>query len=302
MRIWPLLAYAGLYGAALATLARRPGFRPAEPVLVLLILGIGFSALAWWSTRGIEPRPAPVRLPRREGATMLACLVPLTAFITWGLPAIRTHTPAGWPSELAVLGAKLAMFVAIPLWFWSRLFGYRAGDLLGLRQGLAGHWRPALVLGAGIVVFQAVLGRARAELPGVTPDGVTVLAFGAGFAWLLLDVGAVEEVPFRVLLQHRLAAWGRSDFLALVGMALIFGLAHAPGLYLRPELTGEGLGADPSLPQAVAYSVAYTSAAGLYLGVLWLRTRNLWVVAVVHAAQDWLPTVLDGLKDGYFGA
>ncbi len=65
---------------------------------------------------------------------------------------------------------------------------------------------------------------------------------------------------------------------------------------------GEGVGTSPSLLLATSYSIVYTSVSGLYLGVLWLRTRNLWVVAVVHAAQDWLPTVLDSLRKGYLGA
>jgi len=124
----------------------------------------------------------------------------------------------------------------------------------------------------------------------------------AGYVWLVLDVGVVEEVCFRGFLQTRLAAWAGSQLAGLVAMALLFGLAHAPGFYLRPALSGEHVGTHPSLLLAVGYSVVYTSAAGLLYGVLWLRTRNLWVVVLVHAAQDWLPAVASALRRGFLGA
>lgn len=302
MRAWPLFIYAALYALCLTALWRREGLDPVEPLVVLVTIGIGFSALAWWTTRGLLPRPATVRVPRREGPAILAYLALLTVFITWGLPAVRSLAAPGWPAECLVLAAKLVTFIALPVWLWQRLFGYSLATLLGLRDGLAGHWRPTLVMVGAIVLFQAVVGRARAELPGLHPTGLTALAFVGGFAWLVIDVGAVEEVPFRALLQRRLAAWLDSDLFALVAMAVLFGLAHAPGLYLRPQLTGEAVGVHPSLLLAAGYSIVYTSVGGLYLGVLWLRTRNLWVVALVHAAQDWLPTVLDSLRTGYFGA
>lgn len=151
-----------------------------------------------------------------------------------------------------MLAAKLSAFVALPIWIWRRRFGYSVADLLPLRDGLRGHWRPTLVLSGAIVLFQALLGRARPPGPG------------------------------------------------RCGPPLRAGPRARP--HLRPELMGEGVGTSPSLLLATSYSIVYTSVSGLYLGVLWLRTRNLWVVAVVHAAQDWLPTVLDSLRKGYLGA
>jgi uncharacterized protein len=83
----------------------------------------------------------------------------------------------------------------------------------------------------------------------------------------MIEVGVVKEFFFRVLLQERLAAvlpppWGR-----LVIAAVLFGLVHAPGFYLRPADTQEALGAHPSLLMAIGYSIVMTSLAGLFLGV-----------------------------------
>ncbi len=303
MRSWPVVAYAVLYAVALLALVRFEGLDPTEPLFVLATFGVGMSGLAWWATRGLVPRPAPVRAPRREAAAVLLYLFLLSGLITWGLPAVRGLAPAGWSSELLVLLAKTIAFLVIPWLAWRHLLGYRDLALFDLRLGLEGHWRPALVMTIAVIAFQLAFGRAGRELSALHPAPATLaLALCGSFAWLLLDVGFIEEVPFRGLCQTRLAAWAGSEAAGLVAAALCFGLAHAPGLYLRPGLTGEAVGGHPSLLRAVGSSIVVTSVSGLMYGVLWLRTRNLWVVAIVHAAQDLLPTAVDALRQGFPGA
>lgn len=303
MRAWPLAAYAVVYTLALLALTLIEGRSPVEPLFVLFTYGLGMSGLAWWSTRGLEPRLTPVRAPRRELQVTLGYLLVLAAFITWGLPGVRSTFPGGWQAELAVLLAKVAFFILLPYLLWRRVFGYRLAELVDLRSGLKGHWRPTLVMAGAVLGLQAFFGRALRDWHTVASGPTTVgLAAAAALLWLILDVGFVEETPFRALLQTRLAAATRSEAAGIVGMALAFGLAHAPGLYLRPELMGEAVGSHPSLLHAVSYSVALTSLSGFLYGVLWWRTRNLWVVAIVHAAQDWLPTLVDTLRSGVLGA
>ncbi len=304
MRARPLVAYAILYAITLASLARFEALNPAEPLAILGIIGVGFSGLAWWTTRGLVPRAAPVHAPRREGLAALGYLAALAVFITWVLPAVRTLLPPGWPAELLVLVTKLAVFVATPIALWHRTFGYPVTDLFDIRSGLAGgHWRPTVLLAVAIILFQALASQAGNTIAASDASAFTlVLVLLAGFVWLVAAVGVVEEVAFRGFLQTRLAAWASSELTGLVAAALLFGLAHAPGLYLRPALTGEHVGTHPSLLMAVGYSIVYTSVAGLFYGVLWLRTRNLWVVALVHAAQDLLPAVATTLRQGYPGA
>jgi membrane protease YdiL (CAAX protease family) len=48
---------------------------------------------------------------------------------------------------------------------------------------------------------------------------------------------------------------------------------------------------------AVCYSIVITSVAGVFLGVLWARTRNLILVMAVHAAGDWLPNLVPTIKN-----
>lgn len=52
----------------------------------------------------------------------------------------------------------------------------------------------------------------------------------------------------------------------------------------------------PTLDAAIAYNILMTSLARLYLGVLWMRTRNFRVVVLVHGAMDLLPNLVPRAK------
>jgi membrane protease YdiL (CAAX protease family) len=53
----------------------------------------------------------------------------------------------------------------------------------------------------------------------------------------------------------------------------------------------EGLGANPSALNALAYSVVVLAPSGILFGVIWGRTRNLFAAIIVHAAGDLLPNL-----------
>ena len=157
--------------------------------------------------------------------------------------------------------------------------------------------RPALWMSLAVLLMQSFLGRGLHDIRSAhLPVWVIVLAAPLSFAWLAIEVGVVEEFFFRVLLQQRLAALLRSSWGGLVLAALLFGLVHAPGFYLRTAATQESLGPHPSLLMAVGYSIVMTSLAGLFVGVLWMRTRNFAVVIIVHAAGDLLPNLVPLVK------
>jgi membrane protease YdiL (CAAX protease family) len=126
--------------------------------------------------------------------------------------------------------------------------------------------------------------------------GTLIWGLPLAFVWLALEAGVVEEFFFRCLLQSRLSAALQSELGGIVVMAMLFGLMHAPGLYLRTAVTQEGLSPHPSLWVAVGYSIVITSVAGFLFGVLWARTRNFAVIVVVHAAADLLPDFLPTLR------
>jgi membrane protease YdiL (CAAX protease family) len=114
------------------------------------------------------------------------------------------------------------------------------------------------------------------------------------FIWIALEAGLAEEFLFRAVLQTRLAAVLRSEVGAVALGALIFALAHVPGLYLRGAPGVDGYSTD--LLQVVAFTIATLSPIAVLFGVLWTRTRSLLLVLLLHAVVDFLPNLAEFLE------
>ena len=50
----------------------------------------------------------------------------------------------------------------------------------------------------------------------------------------------------------------------------------------------EGLGEHPDALTAAAYTIGVQSVAAFFLGIVWMRTRSLPAMIVIHAATDLL--------------
>jgi membrane protease YdiL (CAAX protease family) len=237
-----------------------------------------------------------VRRPAAETGTLLAYLFVIAGFLTWGLEALGKISAMPRVHETAVLVSKVAVFVAVPAALMAALHGYRFSDWARIsfdRMHVRAAWRMA----AAMVIFQAVFGRGLVDIQRAGIGiGLLLAAVPAVFAWLLIEVGLVEEFFFRVLLQSRLAALLKSEVGGVVVASLLFGLAHAPGLYFRTSRTMEALGPNPPWYMAVGYSIVVTSVAGFFLGTLWARTKNLGLVMFVHAAGDLLQGIVPALQ------
>jgi membrane protease YdiL (CAAX protease family) len=302
--------FAAVYAASLAHLNGLGAFPVEEALAILVIVGFGFSFLAWVTTIGVTPAPLAVRAPAAEAAVALV----LVAGLAFYLVAVRSAADGIVPGaaqggddlahEAWKLALKLAAFVVVPLFAFRFLFnatwaefGLTAASwrrLLG-RDGLA-----VLIIGVAVIAFQYAAGKAAEPFrEGKYAADALQVGLPLAFAWLVFEVGLVEEFFFRAVLQERLSAFLRSDVAGLFLMALIFGLVHAPGIVLRGAGIDEGLGTNPAVLTAVAYTVAVHAVAAFMFGILWLRTRNLLAVMLVHAALDLLSNAPDLL--GAFG-
>jgi uncharacterized protein len=291
-----LVAYLAMYAGILLAMRRAASFDIAEPLTVLTILGVGFSLAAWLLTIGVRPLDYPIFKPKSELTAVAVYLVPVVAFATWGLDLLHRYVPADPENAVAILAAKLVVFVVLPAVIMQMQFGY------GLRHLVPISVRTRYVivmLGISLLLlaFQAMLGRGLRDIASAhLPPALLWYGVLLTFIWSALEAGVVEEFFFRVLLQTRLSTVLQSELGAIVLMSVIFGLAHAPGLYLRTVVTQEGLPPHPSLLMAIGYSIVITSVAGFFLGVLWARTRNFAVVVGVHAMGDLLPNVIPTLR------
>ena len=139
------------------------------------------------------------------------------------------------------------------------------------------------------ICFQAVFGRGLATLGQLAPTVATLAwAIPACWLWQTIEAGLCEEFLFRRVLQQKLYEAGGSQVAAIALTSLLFGLAHAPGLYLRGASLLEGV-ADPTPGWAVAYSIVMVAPAGIAFGVIWARTRSLWLLVPLHGTVDLLP-------------
>ena len=268
---------------------------------VFFIPGVVFSLIAW-----LLLRDKRVVLPRAAIKNELWILIALVAwmilYISWGARFINQFMPDSWMANekinsFIIIVRKLLVFVAVP-WLVYRSLGFTGEDFgakntlvkLFSRKGLF----VFIVLGGAAVLFQFFLSNGSKPVRnGEFSFQQLAVGLPVCFLWLFIEAGLVEEFFYRVILQSRLTILLKSPTGGIVITALIFGLSHAPGLYLRGA---ESEGVDEQLPFLFwsAYTIAYMSVASIFLGIVWQRTRNLWLIMAIHAMLNLLPNV------GYF--
>lgn len=301
------VGFAAIYAASLMHLSRVSAFPLEEALAILVIVGIGFSFLAWVTTIGVTPQPLNVKAPVGEAVVALV-LVALLAMHLVGVKSWADELVPGaghggndLAHEAWVLALKLAAFVLIPLLVFRTVFGATWADFgltaASYRRLIGRDGLTVIVIGVAVIAFQYAAGSAAAPFrEGKYAADALQLGLPLAFAWLVFEVGLVEEFFFRAVLQERLSALFKSDIAGLCVMAVIFGLVHAPGMVLRGAGVIEGLGANPDMLTAAAYTIAVQAVAAFMFGILWLRTRNLLAVMLVHAAMDLLSNASDLLN------
>lgn len=295
-----------LYAGSFTVLLQNKNFDPVGAVIVLVLFGIIFPALAWLATRRAVSLTISVHPSGREILVLAGCAVALSIYLIGGPQWIDQQLPQAWIDSaqikfFATLAKKLVVFALLPFAIFRFAFGYRLRDFgiqrEGLRALVGNHLPVVLVIGGALLAFQYFLGGGAAPIRQ-GKFTATQLLFGLPlcFGWLVVEVGLVEEFFFRALVQSRFAAWFKSEVSGVVMMSLIFGLAHAPGFIFRQAGTIEGLGANPGAADAIAYSIAVLAVSGILFGVIWARTKNLFALMLLHAAGDLLPNFADFMK------
>lgn len=274
-------------------------YSPAEPLFMLAIFGVALPSVAFILCRGIEPLRVVASGNRREIVATFALVLLVVLYLVWGsnwidatVYAVLEETPRF--EFFLTIAKKVLFFVVIPYAVLSTSFGYRWRDfgfVLPLKNALTPRvLRLIVVFFLLYLAIQFLVGQAaRPVFRGDFPTLAVMIGGVLLYATLIIEVGLVEEFFFRAVVQTRLAAWLKSEAGAVVLTALIFGLAHAPGLYLRGAGAVTALGATPNLLAVVAYSIAVLSLAGLAFGVIWAKTRNIYAVILIHAWVDTLP-------------
>lgn len=282
------LMFVAIYAVALAVLV--VGGRPLGDVIgALVILGVLLPLVALAATARMPP-PEPSQ-PWRHGDALL--VIGLLAWIVLFLlvkgPLLAMLLPADPDPRLhesVNTLLKLFAFVLVP---WLVLRRRGLGWASGGRPTAPGRRLMVafVVMALAALAVQALLGsQFKRLLAGDFTTAQIALGGALCFAWMSLEAGVVEEFFFRWFLQGRLAAWAGSEVSGIFLSALIFGLAHAPGILLRGAGVDEGLGDSPGMVTTLAYVIATQGVAGLSFGVLWSRTRSFVLVVLLHGFFD----------------
>jgi membrane protease YdiL (CAAX protease family) len=252
---WPDLGRALVPIGLLAIGAAVPALR--LPVLALLVVGT-FVAIA---------RDAPVRWA-------WAGAVPVAVSLAWG----------AWPAPLAAADGRDCADPASPIAAWRAaeavvvlvVLGLLAIRLGATRTSLWLRWPARSVVRLAVAGFLVTGPLALIVGPGLAgpffgPIAYDVTVLGAVVPALVFALanGVMEEVAYRgALMGWSARVMGVGP--ALVGQAVVFGLAHS--------------GADvveAPIPLMVAMGVG-----GLAAGIVTVRTRSLLLPIAIHVGLD----------------
>ena len=295
-----VVAFLVLWGGSTAYLGLT-GADWVFPFVALGIFGIGLSAIAWATTRGAAPPAIEVSHPARESLAVLAYLALYSvAFLGFGMTALRSAFPAGQLQDTVVFAAKLGVHVVLPALLLVAL-GVRLAPILraGVRPMV--FWRTLIIPGVIILGLLSVVSPSLSQVAALRPCAATLAwTVPASFVWIAIEAGLNEEFLYRAVLQARLSAWFGSAWTGVAVTSVLFGLAHAPGLFLRGGPEVDGWSTDPL--QVIAFTIATLAPLSLFLGFVYARTRSLLLVVLLHGLIDFLPHLPDFISTWARGA
>lgn len=281
--------YALLWSAATAYLYATGGDWTSG-VFILAIFGLGLSGVAWLLTRGAAAPRIDVEHPRIEaGAVLIYLVLYAVLFLGFGMSWARQAVPAGPAQESLVLALKLAVHVVLPAILLVAM-GAKLGPITQLGLKARKFWRTLLVMGLIILGLVCVITPSLKQISGIPPTfNIMIWAMPLGYLWMTMEAGVTEEFLFRAVAQTRFTAWLNSAWAGVILTSIIFGLAHAPGLFMRGGPGVDGWSTDPL--QVIAHTIAVLSPIGLLFGLIYARTKSLLLVILLHGLVDWLPNL-----------
>lgn len=184
------------------------------------------------------------------------------------------------------LGRFLASAVIVT--FYAKVFELKR---FGIKKE---NFLKGLVTG-GFLFFVVIVNlimtiQEAAEYPAVTPS--LYLIFMVVIEQLF--VGVFEEFLFRGLilntLLEKMGSQRKGRILSIILSSVLFGLVHLLNLFENPNMIN-----------ATISQVFYSAFIGIFLGALYVRAGNIWVVVVYHAMVNLageLPVIFYDLPAG----
>ena len=292
-----VVGFMAIYFGNLLLAAKLNLFDTGEVLSVFFIIGVVFSVVSYYLTKNSTPITERSGYRKNEIYVLAGLLIFVSITLIFGNNIIFTGSAnPGKTKEAATLLRKVLIFVVIPFIIYRQLFRFGLTDF-----GLSTRWKLVftgrnllifIVISSMFVLLNYFAGNgAKPIREGLFSTTQLLTAAPLLFLWLIIEVGLVEEFFFRGMLQNRLAVFLKSEVGAICITALAFGIVHAPGMYFRGAGVIEGLGSSPSFFIVISYCIAIQAVPGLFLGIIWSKTRNLWLLMAIHAMIDLVPSL-----------
>jgi CAAX amino terminal protease family. len=150
----------------------------------------------------------------------------------------------------------------------------------GFAKGILLGWYAVLFIVLNII--SGVSGMFSAESELLNPSALTI----AAFALYCFLIGFFEEFLVRGIilnmLLNRCGGTKKGMYASVVLSGAIFGFVHLFNLLKTPDMI------VATLTQAV-----YATFFGVFVGAVYLRTKNLWAVIALHSVYDFCAAVFD---------
>jgi uncharacterized protein len=300
------IGYSVLYIVTLFLMALMEHFPVSQSIAILLIFGVFFSLIAYFTSKSSVPLFEDKPAQKRESLVLISMLVYIILTLTFGLEQIKSLFPQQFleyskTKEFLTSLYKLLIFVLLPFLVYKYIYKFNLRDFgLVVKAKEFFTIKNIIILFAMALVmflFQFFIGNgAKPIRDGLMTNKQLLIGLPLLYIILIFKVGLVEEFFFRALVQSRLAAITKSEIGGILLSGLFFGLAHAPGFYLRGGGTLDNLGQHPTLFMSVGYSILVLSVGGFFLSIIWSKTKNLWLVMAIHAFMDLLPGLQEFVK------
>lgn len=105
----------------------------------------------------------------------------------------------------------------------------------------------------------------------------------------LFTAAIPEEIFYRVILQTRIEnVWGSA--LGIIGSSMAFAIFHFPTRFILANSV------EGNVLSVINGTILPVFIMGLIFGVLWLKSRNVYLLIAFHTGIDFLPQVISFLK------
>lgn len=196
-------------------------------------------------------------------------------------------------NELQHYVTLVAVPLALILTYQRRVRGRwslrHALSTIGLERGnLTAGLVWAIPLGLAVsLAMQLLFSRNADAFRELITSGRALYLLPIALALLLFTVGVTEEVFFRGVLQTRLTELAGSKLVAILVVAVLFGLYHLPYAYLNPNWPSSG-----DLGAALQAATLNGVLGGVIIGAVYAWAKhNLIAAILVHSFIDLFPAM-----------